>query len=109
MLLKRANAHVAAEDLYPLADQGAPFLERGLGRLVGSLDVAAQLEVICRLERAGADFDLDTWFARVRRKRGRAAYRPSEAQRERLNALLPQCPRVAALTERHLGLRAGAL
>jgi hypothetical protein len=93
-LLKHARVDIALDRLAPVADQGEAFFARGLGRFVGRLDAAEQLEILCRLERAGAMLDLDAWFQVTRRRLNRARFAPSAAQQARLNELLRECPGV---------------
>jgi hypothetical protein len=102
-LLKSSGNSISADQLLAVADKGAEFLGRGLGRFVARLDALSQVEIMGRLERAGAKFDLDGWFEQTKRKTTRAAFLPSEAQWTRLRALLVHCPETRARARRLFG------
>jgi hypothetical protein len=102
--LLEAKISLPSEDLKAWADRGDEFIARGLGRHFAGLTVMEQLLVLCRLEKARANFDLNNWFASPSKKRNRGLFRPSEADMREFMALSGHCPHVHERAQRLIGV-----
>ncbi|MES1200175.1 MAG: hypothetical protein ABUS57_01845, partial [Pseudomonadota bacterium] len=102
--LQEAGVPLDADALKAMADRGDEFFARGLGRHITPLGAISQLNVLARLERARASFDLPAWFARTQKKINRGAFTINETEKTELQRLFADAPIVRERAHRLLAI-----
>jgi hypothetical protein len=97
--LKDAGQRVGFDELVRIADRGQEFVDRGLMTFLSRIPVLASLIVLCRLERAGADLDLDRLFVFLQCRINRGQFAPKPSDWDAVVQELPRCPNVRKRAE----------
>jgi hypothetical protein len=102
--LKDADQWIGFDELVRIADRGQEFVDRGLMTFLFRIPVLAHVIVLCRLERAGADLELDRSYAFLQRKINRGRFAPKPSDWDAVVQELPGCPNVRERAEVKLAI-----
>jgi hypothetical protein len=97
--LKEAGQWIGFDELVPIADRGQEFVDRGLMPFLFRIPVLAHVIVLCRLERAGADLDLERLYEFLQRRINRGQFAPKSSDWDDVVQELPLCPNVRKRAE----------
>ena len=92
--LGETGQRIELDELVRIADRGQEFFDRGLRTFLFRVPALASLIVLCRLERAGVDLDLDASFASLQRRINRGQFAPKPSDWDAVARELPLCPKV---------------